>query len=179
VRVRTDQGPVDFLTAHFASSSNDPPCDATRCPPVCTTGISTNECHAHEVVEFLGGRDGATITVVAGDLNALRTEPTISTLTDAGFTDAWVDAGNPECDADTGAGCTSDRPRPENDLDGLDVDTGRYRERIDYVMTRGGDGCTPTVERAVTLAGEPTDEPFNGLYWPSDHAGVVAAIRCG
>ena len=59
VRVDSAQGPVDFLTTHFASSSNNPPCAPELCPPVCPTGITTNECHAAEVVEFFeDGRRG-------------------------------------------------------------------------------------------------------------------------
>jgi endonuclease/exonuclease/phosphatase family metal-dependent hydrolase len=180
VRVDTEQGPVDFITAHFASSSNNPPCDASLCPPVCDAGIETNQCHAHEVVDFFEQRGGpAAITVVAGDLNATPDTPTIAVLTDAGFTDAWLAAGNDECDADTGVGCTGGRPRPENALDGLDVPDGRYSERIDFVLTRGDGECEPDVVKAENLAGEPLAEPFNGLYWPSDHAGVVAELRCG
>jgi hypothetical protein len=179
VRVQTDAGPVEFLTAHFASSTNDPPCDATRCPPVCRAGISTNHCNALEVVRFFDQRaEPAAISVVAGDLNATVEEPTMVSLSEAGFADAWVGSGNAECDASTGDGCTSDRDRPENPLDGLDVATGRYSERIDYVLTRGGADCEPRVLRAEVLAGEPVAEPFNGLYWPSDHAGVVADLAC-
>ena len=46
VRVRSKQGLVDFLTAHFASSSNNPLCTDALCPPVCPAGIRTNECHS-------------------------------------------------------------------------------------------------------------------------------------
>ncbi len=56
VRAKSPQGPVDFLTAHFASSSNNPPCTETLCPPVCPAGISTNECHGIQVAEFLTAR---------------------------------------------------------------------------------------------------------------------------
>jgi hypothetical protein len=178
LRVRTEQGPVDFLTAHFASSSNNPPCDASRCPPVCADGIETNECHAHEVVDFFSKRDGAALTVVGGDLNAKRGSPTIRALEDAGFVDTWLASGNDECDAATGAGCTSERERPDNDLDGMDAPDGHYAERIDWVLARGSDNCTPAVDDAVTLGSEPADDPLNGLSWASDHAGVLSELRC-
>jgi hypothetical protein len=178
VRVRSGQGPIDFLTAHFASSSNNPPCNATRCPAVCPDGITTNECHAREVVEFFSPRKGAAMAVVAGDLNATIGSPTLTTLTDAGFEDAWLAAGNEECDPATGAGCTSDRERPDNALDGLDSPDGRYSERIDFVLARGSSTCAPGVERAEVLAGEPFPEPVDDLYWASDHAGVLAALVC-
>ena len=35
VRADSPQGPVDFLTTHFASSSNNPPCAPDLCPPIC------------------------------------------------------------------------------------------------------------------------------------------------
>jgi endonuclease/exonuclease/phosphatase family metal-dependent hydrolase len=183
VRVSTSEGPVDFLTTHFASSSNNPPCDATRCPTICADGIETNECHAVEVVDhFDQVAQPAAITVVAGDLNARHDDPTLATFTDAGFEDAWLSAGRPQCDPegndDERAACTAGRPRPENALDGLDVDTGRYESRIDYVLVRGDGDCEPEVGAIEVFAREPLAEPFEGLYWPSDHAGVVAALGC-
>ena len=70
VRVRSPQGPLDFLTAHFASNSNNPACTDTNCPPVCPAGIETNECHGIEVADFFSRRTGAALSVVGGDLNA-------------------------------------------------------------------------------------------------------------
>ncbi|MGQ0826272.1 MAG: hypothetical protein ACT4OX_14785 [Actinomycetota bacterium] len=68
--------------------------------------------------------------------------------------------------------------RPENLLDGLDVPDGRYSSRIDYVLARPAPDCafeaTPEPFVAVPLA-----EPFNGLYWSSDHGGVLAELTCG
>jgi hypothetical protein len=177
VRVKTPYGPVEFLTAHFASSSNNPPCTAEICPSVCPTGTETNECHALEVVDFYDDRPDATLQIASGDLNAEPGDPTLLTLTEAGFVDAWLEAGRRECDASTGRGCTGGRPRPENPLDGLDVPEGRYSTRIDYVLARPASGCDLHV-RARPLFAEPFEEPFRGLYWTSDHAGLVTALRC-
>jgi len=177
VRVKTPVGPVEFLTTHFASSSNNPPCTAEICPPVCPVGIETNECHALEVADFYDARPDATLQIASGDLNAEPGGPTLTTLTDAGFVDAWLEAGRPECDPSTGRGCTGGRPRPKNALDGLDVPEGRYSARIDFVLVKAARGCKLRV-RARPLFAEPFAEPFRGLYWTSDHAGLVTDLRC-
>lgn len=177
VRVKTPVGPVEFLTTHFASSANNPPCTAEICPPVCPAGIETNECHALEVADFYDARPGAALQIASGDLNAEPGDPTLNTLTDAGFVDAWLEAGRSECDSSTGRGCTGGRPRPENALDGLDVPQGRYSARIDFVLVKAARGCKLRV-RAEPLFAEPFEEPFRGLYWTSDHAGLVTDLRC-
>ncbi len=178
VRVDTTLGPVDFLTSHFASSSNNPPCEPALCPPVCPVGLETNQCNAREVVELFDSRPSARLQIASGDLNAPPGDPTVLTFTDAGYIDVWLSAGRPECDAATGIGCTSGRPRPENALDGLDVPDGRYEDRIDFVLART-DGTCDLDAQAESIFGEPLSEPFRGLYWPSDHGGLVAELRCG
>lgn len=177
VRVKTPLGPVDFLTTHFASSSNNPPCTSQNCPPVCPAGIETNECHALEVTDFYDSRPAAKLQIASGDFNAQPGDPTIATLTDAGFVDAWLEAGQPECDPVTGSGCTGGRDRPENDLDGLDVPEGRYSSRIDLVLVRAARSCTLRA-KAEPIFAEPFAKPFRGLYWTSDHAGVLTELRC-
>jgi hypothetical protein len=177
VRVKTPLGPVEFLTTHFASSSNNPPCAPDSCPPICPAGIETNQCHALEVVDFYDARPDATLQIASGDLNAPPGDPTVATFTDAGFVDAWLEAGRPECDAASGRGCTGGRERPANALDGLDAPEGRYSGRIDFVLVRAASGCR-LGSRARPLFAEPLDEPFRGLYWPSDHAGVISTLRC-
>jgi hypothetical protein len=178
VRVEAPMGPVDFLTTHFASSSNNPPCKGDICPPVCPVGTITNECNALEVVAELDAqRKGAVLQIASGDLNAGPASPTVKTLTAAGFVDAWLTAGEPECTAATGRGCTGGRDRPENALDGLDVPGGRYSERIDYVLARPASSCALD-SVAEPFVNEPLAEPFNGLYWPSDHGGVLAELTC-
>jgi endonuclease/exonuclease/phosphatase family metal-dependent hydrolase len=178
VRVDSSQGPVDFLTAHFASSVNNPPCAPDVCPPICADGISTNQCHAVEVVDFFDRRpDGARLSITAGDLNATPDSPTLVTVTEAGFVDAWLASGEAECDPATNLGCTGGGSRP-GPFVGMDTPDGPgYDERIDYVLVRPGPGCTLRAE-AEGFAATPRAEPLNGLWWPSDHAGVMAALRC-
>jgi len=177
VRVRSPQGPVDFLTAHFASSSNNPPCTASICPPACPPGIETNECHGIEVADFLTARRGAALTVVAGDLNAAPGSITVTHLRDAGFVDGWLAAGKPECDATHREGCTAGGTAPEPWV-GMDTKAGAgFDERIDYVWLRSGRDCKARV-KARGFATTPRATPLNGMWWPSDHAGVYAAVRC-
>jgi endonuclease/exonuclease/phosphatase family metal-dependent hydrolase len=178
VRVDAPVGAVDFLTAHFASSANNPPCAATVCPPVCPDGMPANECNAIEVVTALDAeRGGAVLQIASGDLNARPGSPTLATFETAGFVDAWLSAGEPECAGAATRGCTGGRDRPENALDGLDVREGRYSTRIDYVLVRPGPRCTMNAAAAPFVA-EPLARPFRGLYWPSDHAGVLAELAC-
>jgi hypothetical protein len=179
VRAESSQGPVDFLTTHFASSSNNPPCAPDLCPSICPAGTSTNECHAIEVVDFFERqRPGAVLSIASGDLNAVPDSPTVATLLDAGFVDAWLEAGNGECDPATHAGCTGGEGQPEPFV-GMNTPEGPgYDERIDYVMVRPAAECELAID-AEGFAAEPRAEPLNGMWWPADHAGVLAALRCG
>jgi endonuclease/exonuclease/phosphatase family metal-dependent hydrolase len=177
VRVDSEQGPVDFLTTHFASSSNNPPCDPQNCPPICPPGLITNECHAVEVVELFAGRDPAALTIASGDLNATPDSPTVATLLDAGFVDAWLEAGNAECDPVTHLGCTGGGSQPEPFV-GIDTEEGPgFDRRIDYVLVRPGEDCSMEVA-AEGFAVEPRAVPLNGLWWPADHGGVLAELSC-
>jgi endonuclease/exonuclease/phosphatase family metal-dependent hydrolase len=177
VRVRSPQGPVDFLTAHFASSSNNPACTSTLCPTVCPTGIETNECHGIQVADFLTTRRGAALSVVAGDLNATPGEATVAHLRDAGFVDGWPAAGKSECDATHREGCTAGGTAPEPWV-GMNTQAGAgFDERIDYVWVKPGRGCKARV-KAKGFATTPRATPLNGMWWPSDHGGVYAAVRC-
>lgn len=180
VRVDTRLGPVDFLTAHFASSSNDPMCTPGICPPeLCPSDITANQCHARQVVDFLNRRPGppAALAVVAGDLNATEEEPTLERLRSDGFRDAWELADQPACNPATEAGCTGASDDPPGELLGLDTEEGfRFAERIDYVLIR----AAPTIDAgqvsAAPFAGDPLEEPVGGLYWASDHVGVQARV---
>jgi len=178
VRVDSDIGTVDFLTTHFASSSNNPICTAEICPPVCTPGIDTNRCNALEVVDFLDRTaDPDGVTIVGGDLNATPGEPTVETFLDAGYFDAWLEAGNAECDPETGEGCTGGA-NDETALAGMDIETRAMNERIDYLMVRAGGDCAAVAE-VEGFANEPLDEPVNGLFFMADHTGLLGTVTCG
>ena len=180
VRVVSEQGPVEFLTAHFASSANNPPCtpDDGECPPICAPGMITNDCHAAQVVDFFAGRTNeSTLSIASGDFNATPTSPTLRTLLEAGFTDAWLAAEQPECDPQTHVGCTGGGDEPEP-FEGMDTQQGPgFDERIDYVLVRPGPQCELGVD-AEAFAAQPRAQPLNGMWWPSDHAGVLVELSC-
>lgn len=180
VRVDSEQGPVEFLTAHFASGQNNPPCDPEHeeCPSYCPAGMITNECHAHQVLDFFDGRSPpAALSIASGDFNAGPHSATVSALLDAGFVDAWLAAGQPECDPATHVGCTGGGDAPEPFV-GMDTEEGPgYDKRIDYIAVRSGPDCELDID-AEAFAAEPRSEALNGMWWPADHAGVLAELRC-
>ena len=119
----------------------------------------------------------AALSVVAGDLNATPGSPTVATLLDAGFVDGWLEAGRAECDPATHAGCTGGGSDDEPFV-GMDTPEGPgFDERIDYLLVRPEDGCKLEVD-TDGFAATPRAEPLNGLWWPSDHAGLLADLRC-
>lgn len=178
VQVDSGIGTVDFLTTHLASSSNDPICDAESCPPVCPPGIRTNQCNGLEVLEFLDqNADPSGTTIVGGDFNARPGEPTIQAFVDAGYTDSWLAAGNAECDPATGVGCTGGG-NAQTELAGLDDPTRLMSGRIDYLMVRAAPDCAATFA-VEGFANVPLDDPIDGLFWVSDHTGLLGTVRCG
>lgn len=184
VRVKSSLGVIDFVTTHFASSANNPPCTQETCPAICPEGIETGTCHSLQVVDFLDGiAEPDTIQVVSNDLNATIDSDRLAPLLDAGFVDAWIEADLPECDPVTGEGCTCCIESEMVDYDGGGLDDSastRRTSRIDFILVRGTAECTPSFDarRTNLIGGEAADPPFEGLLWPSDHAGIVTMLTC-
>lgn len=114
------------------------------------------EAQAAELAALAAATPGP--AVVLGDLNAAPGEAARAALASAGLADAW-DAARP---ADPGPTCCwpedLSRASPAPDV------------RVDAVLARG------LSVRDVGRAGvEPASRTASGL-WPSDHAGVVAAL---
>jgi len=114
-----------------------------------------------QVAELVAGpvRDAPPELVLAGDLNLRPDAVPYRALTAVGLTDVWATVAG----GDPGVTCcqAADLRNPASMLD----------ERIDYVFVRGA--LTPsTAERLGALESERTP---SGL-WPSDHAGVEAAL---
>ncbi len=178
-RLDTPAGPVDVFATHFASSALNPDCGADPlavCSPACPEGIETGSCNAIEALAWLDDRAaGAALQLLVGDLNKPIDHPRIARLTDAGFADAWLLAGNPECDPASGAGCTC-CVRGETDLDGLDLAEQTFDARIDYVLARPRAGCELTVDRAEQFLVGPLDPATTGLVWFSDHHGILVTV---
>jgi endonuclease/exonuclease/phosphatase family metal-dependent hydrolase len=196
-RLDSDLGPVDVLATHFASSAFNPDCGSAEnaaCDPACPAGIEMGSCNAIEAVAELDrAAADADLQLLVGDLNREIDDPRLALVTEAGFEDTWLLAGNPECGT-TGeaspASCTSG-VSGDSELDGLDRAEQDLDRRIDFVLARPADGCALTVDTADDGDGDgtptalfavgPLDPPVDGLVWFSDHQGVMADIglECG
>ena len=177
VRVAADVGVVDFVTTHLASDSDDRPCDERLCPPPCDAGGSVNTCQAVQVLRFARRvADDDAVVVLGGDLNARADEPAVAAVRRAGFEDTHLAAGNPECDARTGAQCTSGRA--DDSLRDLTDASSRQQERIDYLFVGGRRSCA--VRRPTGLFHPAAADPpgAGGIAFPSDHTGVQATLSC-
>ncbi|HYF45373.1 MAG TPA: endonuclease/exonuclease/phosphatase family protein, partial [Acidimicrobiales bacterium] len=173
VRAATDVGVVDYVSSHLASSSDDRPCDDATCPPPCEPDDSVNTCQGRQLVEYaLDVAAPDSVLVVGGDLNARPDEPTIAAITDAGFVDTHLAAGNPECEPETGEQCTSGRI--DDAMTDLEDPESIQTERIDYLFIGGDRDCDPVEPTGLFNPG-----PAEGdLAHPSDHTGVLAELRC-
>ena len=100
-----------------------------------------------------------------------------STWRDAGFVDTYLVAGRPECNPETGEGCSCcvEGGLP---LAGLDDPAGQFTERIDFILARPSPDCSLIVdpERTAHWADRPLDRPVECLWWATDHAGVMAGL---
>jgi hypothetical protein len=179
-KLDTPIGVVDFVVVHQASSSNNPPCTSTICPPICPPGVETGTCQTRELLAFMD--EHATpggVQIVSGDLNKPATDPRITPYFEAGFVDALTEARVGACDPATGEGCTCCINSPVDTYDGggLTDPTLRRNNRIDFVLARNTSTCKLKFGHDTGIfAGPPTDRPINGVYWPSDHAGVLAEL---
>jgi len=136
--VDTDGGTFTLLTTHFDHEAND-------------HGDEVRRRSAALVVERLSAVEGP--VVFAGDCNEpWGRGPASQVFVDAGYRDAWSDAGDPE-----------DRTASFNGWQ-APVDSG---ERIDWVLTRGD----VEAERVVM------DHDGPDTWAASDHFAVVATLR--
>jgi endonuclease/exonuclease/phosphatase family metal-dependent hydrolase len=117
--------------------------------------------------ELLGGPVSRTKlpVILAGDFNsdANARQPTYRLLESAGFSDVWRQL------RPTDPGPTASQ---DDDLRNRD---SKLRFRIDYVLYRGKRLAPWAADRVNE---EQRDKTPSGL-WPSDHAGVIGAIRYG
>lgn len=176
VRVKAAVGPVDVVATHLASGTDDRPCDSDSCPPPCRASDTLNTCQGRQAADLLDAhRTAHSIGVLVGDLNAKPGEATIAAIEDHDYTDTFLAAGNSECDASTGDGCTSGRQ--DADLSDLANPASRQSERIDYVFLSTKRDCR--VQRPTGLfAARPAAPPLDGLVYAADHSGVQATISC-
>ena len=114
-----------------------------------------------QATELLNGPAGTALPVViVGDTNTTNNTPTYSAFISAGFSDVW-ERLHP---TNAGFTCCQVLPAIVNPASAL-------YERVDRVFVRGA-----LAPEAIALVGaDPADRTPSGL-WPSDHAGLVAAL---
>jgi endonuclease/exonuclease/phosphatase family metal-dependent hydrolase len=198
VRVDHPLGPIDVFTTHLASSSDGAgsSCNGLpRCAADCIAAGATTrrDCQAVQVAAFVDARhDVDTPAVIAGDFNDTPGSFVYDTLVGRGWTDAYLQAGNPECDPSTGIGCTSGRQ--DESLVDLESPANNEVERIDFIFLvppRRGFRCRmhldPATDRdhdgAATRLFPSGPAPGcgpapNPICWPSDHMGVELDLAC-
>ena len=108
--------------------------------------------------------------VLMGDLNDVPGSPMYNVLASTGFADTWT-AMHPGVGAD-GLSCCH--------VADLSDQIANFDQRIDYVWTRGFARDNGTIQGSIDRFGNvPADRLAGPAYpiWPSDHAGLVAALR--
>jgi hypothetical protein len=172
------------------------PCGSTpetTCPPPCNATGTLLDCQIVQVGELVQSkRDAASsLVVVAADFGVSHEAPALDrTFWNKGWRDAFIDAGNEECDAKFNIGCTSGRPSSGAALlaalaDYNAVETGR----TDFVLVSPSLACSPRFDTSADtdadgvgtglFASRPSDFlTFNRLIWPSDHVGISIDVSC-
>jgi endonuclease/exonuclease/phosphatase family metal-dependent hydrolase len=192
-------GPVDVFSTHLASGSDgaNNPC-ASGCPAECVmAGAATvRECQAVQVAKMVEAiHDVDTPAVIMGDFNADPGSFVYNQFVNRGWADAYLAAGGPECDGNTGIGCTSGRE--DQALTDLESPALNVSERIDYIfLVPPGptSSCAGTLDTTADADGDGTatrlfadvPNPFapmcgpapDPICWPSDHDGVQADVNC-
>ena len=135
-----------------------------------------NTCQGRQAADVLDAKQsGRSVGILAGDLNAHPTDPTIAALKARGYLDSHLAAGNPECDPATGAQCTGGRI--DDALTDMTNAASKQSERIDYIWLVPIDRCKVASPTGVFAAkGGPKNA--TGMVFPSDHSGVEATVRC-
>ncbi len=145
-------------------------------------GQSAAPVQALQTAELLSsvvsGLDG--VTIITGDFNSDASggpgdpawTPTYQTLLDGGFTDAWLQSGQPR--HDQGLTCC-------HAVDLRDPWPGTFDQRLDLVMVRDARNRSNSGKVSGSMSFDilgtgPSDQTPHGL-WISDHAGVLAGLR--
>jgi endonuclease/exonuclease/phosphatase family metal-dependent hydrolase len=160
VTVQTETGPVDIYNTHLEGTG-----------AVVDVTLDASVVEMQEVIDFINAtRTGPGPVILAGDFNAEPSDPSIQTLTDAGFIDVLVEGGDATCEAEGDAGCTSGTiplAEPGN----------RTRRRIDYMFVLPGGDVGVDVDEASLFNNEPFELEGGGVLWASDHIGVQAVLE--
>ena len=145
-----------FATAHTESN-------LAGAPPGLVESI-----RAAQVGEMVATLASSERVILLGDLNDRPGSPMYSVLSGSGYTDTWAALRS----GATGLTCCH--------LADLSDAIADFDQRIDYVFTRGfgqGDGkLFGQIDRFGDVPADKLAGPASRI-WPSDHAGLVAALR--
>lgn len=199
-RIDHPTGTVDVFNTHLAAGVDGGPLAcAENCPPECVNaGALTNrDCQAVQVANFADLRSApGSLRILAGDFNATPDTFVYRHLTEERqWQDTYLEAGLPECDADTGIGCTSGRE--DNDLSDMESPANGVRRRIDYLFVQttpampgrdyridsaqddDGDGLPTRIFTDDPNPFAPSCGPLpDPICWPSDHEGMQVDLNC-
>jgi endonuclease/exonuclease/phosphatase family metal-dependent hydrolase len=202
VRIDHPIGLVDVFSTHLAAGVDlgSSPCGTGEtCPSECLAGSempTVRSCQAEQVALYVEAEhDLDTPALILGDFNDRPGSTVYDVFVNRGWIDAYLAAGNPECDPATGVGCTSGRE--DSDLSDLETPAPGVDRRIDYafvvppasdsacagILDSGadddGDGVATRLfaeepDTFVTPCG-PAPAP---ICWASDHNGVQVDVNC-
>ena len=202
VRVDHPIGLVDVFSTHLAAGidSGSSPCGTGQpCPPECLAAFgmpTVRSCQAEQVALYVEAEhDLDTPALILGDFNQTPGSSVYGAFVNRGWVDAYLAAGNPECDTTTGIGCTSGRE--DSDLSDLESPALGVDRRIDYafvVPPAPPSTCAGTLDSGADGDGDGVasrlfaDEPnaFGApcgpspapICWASDHDGVQVDVNC-
>jgi len=105
-------------------------------------------------------------------------------LTDRGWSDVYLGAGNPECDPASGVGCTAGRI--DDDLSQMESAATNENERIDFIFLVPPPAGRCRLDPAATRLFADAPNPFGSvcgpapapICWPSDHVGMQLGAEC-
>jgi len=190
-RIEHPTGLLDVYSTHLASGSDGAtqPC-GDDCPAACVAAGAANvrDCQAVQMAEFIEAtHDPALVGIVAGDFNQRPGSFVYEQFVGRGWSDVYLAAGNPECDPETGIGCTSGRA--DEELAGLESPALDESARIDFIFLiapTDPPACASVIVPAGTRLFADEPNPFApacgplpaAICWPSDHVGVQLELGC-
>ncbi len=196
-RIDHPSGKVDVYTTHLASGSDFATsiCVSGYCPMECNSNDTVRACQAEQLALYVEQTRGTNnLALIAGDFNSVPGSTEYLAMTNRGWLDSHLSAGQPECDSASGVGCTSGRESSPADTENpaLNVD-----ERIDYIfiaLPQEKNSCVVSMQSGLSGTYEITSaglfaaapnpfvaacgSPPAAVCWASDHSGNQARITC-
>ncbi len=109
-RIDHPSGEVDVYNTHLASGSDFATrvCDEDYCPIECNKGDTVRACQAEQLILYVEQtRDPQNLALIAGDFNAESISTEHLAMTNHGWLDSHLAAGEAESNCTTGIGWTS------------------------------------------------------------------------